>query len=116
MEDVLELYAEPYDPMHPIVCFDETPYQLIREIRTPLPMRAGQPQRYDYEYHREGTCNMFVFLCPQAGWRHVKVTAHRTKEDFAYCMRDAVDTHFPDVETIRVVMDNLNTHTPAALY
>jgi hypothetical protein len=116
MEDVLELYAEPYDPMHPIVCFDETPYQLIREIRTPLPMRAGQPQRYDYEYHREGTCNMFVFLCPQAGWRHVQVTAHRTKEDFAYCMRDAVDTHFPDVETIRLVMDNLNTHTPAALY
>jgi hypothetical protein len=116
MEDVLDLYAEPYDPQRPIVCFDETPYQLIGEIRTPLPTQAGKPQRYDYEYHREGTCNLFVYLWPQAGWRHVKVTARRTKEDFACCMRDLVDIHFPDAEVIRIVLDNLNTHTPAALY
>lgn len=116
MEDVLDLYGEPYDPKRPIVNFDETPYQLIREVRVPLAMQEGQPQRYDYEYYREGTCNLFVFLCSQAGWRHVKVTARRTKEDFAYCMRDLVDIHFPDAEVIRIVLDNLNTHTPAALY
>jgi len=116
MEDVLDLYAEPYDPKRPIICFDETPYQLIREVRSPLPTQAGQPQRYDYEYHREGTCNLFVYLCPKAGWRHVKVTARRTKEDFAYCMHELVDIHFPDAEVIRIVLDNLNTHTPAALY
>jgi hypothetical protein len=116
MEDVLDLYAEPYDPKRPIVCFDETPYQLIGEVRTPLPTQAGKPQRYDYEYHREGTCNLFVHLCPQAGWRHVKVTDRRTKEDFAYCMRDLVDIHLSDAEVIRIVLDHLNTHTPAALY
>jgi len=116
MEDVLDLYAEAYDPKRPVVNFDETPYQLIREVRIPLPMQEGQPQRYDYEYHREGTCNLFVYLCSHIGWRHVKVTAQRTKEDFAYAMRDLVDVHFPDAEVIRVVLDNLNTHTPAALY
>jgi hypothetical protein len=116
MEDLLDLYAEPYDPKRPVVNFDETPYQLIREVRVPLPIREGQPQRYDYEYHREGTCNLFVYLCSQIGWRHVKVTAQRTKEDFAYAMRDLVDIHFPDAEVIRIVVDNLNTHTPAALY
>jgi hypothetical protein len=116
MEDVLDLYAEPYDSKRPVVNFDETPYQLIREVRTPLPTQEGQPQRYDYEYKREGTCNLFVSLCSQAGWRHAKVTARRTKEDFAYAMRDLVDIHFPDAEVIRLVVDNLNTHTPAALY
>jgi len=116
MEDVLDLYAESYDPKRPIVNFDETPYQLILEIRIPLPIQEGRPLRYDYEYHRKGTCNLFVFLCSHAGWRHVKVTARRTKQDFAYAMRDLVDIHFPDAEVIRVVLDNLNTHTPAALY
>jgi hypothetical protein len=116
MEDVLDLYAEPYDPKRPIVNFDETPYQLISEVHVPLPMREGQPQCYDYEYRREGTCNLFVYLCSQIGWRHVKITAQRTKQDFAYAMRDLVDIHFPDAEIIRTVMDNLNTHTPAALY
>jgi len=116
MEDVLDLYAEPYDPHHPIVCFDETPYQLISEVRQPLPGEEGEPQRYDYEYRREGTCNLFVYFCQQVGWRHVKVTERRTKQDFAHCMRDLVDTHFPDAQVIRVVMDNLNTHSPAALY
>jgi hypothetical protein len=116
MEDVLDLYAEPYDPDYPIVNFDETPYQLIREVRTPLPAQEGQPQRYDYEYKREGTCNLFVSLCSQIGWRDVKVTAQRTKKDFAYAARDLVDIHFPDAEVIRLVVDNLNIHTPAALY
>jgi transposase len=116
MEDVLDLYAEPYDPTHPIVNFDETPYQMIGEVRTPLPTQEGRPQRYDYEYTREGTCNLFVYLCSGSGWRHVEVTARRTKEDFAHAMRDLVDVHFPDAEVLRVVLDNLNTHTPAALY
>lgn len=116
MEDVLDLYAEPYDPDYPIVNLDETPYQLIREVRTPLPTEEGQPQRYDYEYKREGTCNLFVSLCSQIGWRYVKVTAQRTKKDFAYAARDLVDVHFPAAKKIRLVTDNLNTHTPAALY
>lgn len=116
MEDVLDLYAQPYDPTHPVVCFDETPVQLIGETRVPIPAQPGQRKRVDYEYKRNGTANLFVFLEPQAGWRHVKVTDRRTKPDFAHCMRDLVDIHFPDAEKIRVVLDNLNTHTPASLY
>jgi hypothetical protein len=116
MEDVLELYAEPYDPEYPVVCFDESPYQMISETRVPLPPEPGKPQRYDYEYKREGTCNLFMFFQPLGGWRHVKVTERRTAQDWAECMRDVVDIHFPDAVVIRVVQDNLNTHTPAALY
>jgi hypothetical protein len=116
MEDILDLYAEAHDPDYPIVNLDETPYQLIREVRIPLPTQEGHPQRYDYEYKREGTCNLFVCLCSQIGWRDVKVTAQRTKEDFAYAVRDLVDIHFPTAKKIRLVVDNLNTHTPAALY
>jgi hypothetical protein len=116
MEDVLELYAEAYDPDYPVVCFDESPYQLISETRVPLPVEKGQPQRFDYEYKREGTCNLFMFFQPLAGWRHVKVTERRTAKDWAECMKDLVDVHFPDAILISVVEDNLNTHTPAALY
>jgi hypothetical protein len=116
MEEVLDLYAEPEDPRRPRVCFDERPYQLISEVRHPLPGKPGQPERYDYEYKREGTCNLFLFVRPHTGWRHVKVTKRRTTQDFAQCMKDLVDIHFPDAEVIRVVLDNLNTHTPAALY
>jgi DDE superfamily endonuclease len=116
MEDVLDLYAEPEDPKRPRVCFDECPYQLVSETRQPLPGKPGRPQRYDYEYKREGTCNLFMFVQPHVGWRHVKVTDRRTKADFAQCMKDLVDLHFPDAELIRVTLDNLNTHTPAALY
>lgn len=116
MEDILDLYAEPYDPRYPVVCFDETPYQLISETCQPLPIRPSQPVRYDYEYQRQGTCNLFIFLQPLAGWRHVKVTQCRTKQDFAYCMQDLVDVHLPEANKIRVVLDNLNTHTPAAFY
>jgi DDE superfamily endonuclease len=116
MEDILELYAEPYDPQYPVVCFDESPYQLISEVRQPLPPAPGLPARYDYEYRREGTCNIFMFFQPLAGWRHVEVTARRTAQDFARCMKALVDEHFPQAQLIRVVLDNLNTHTPAALY
>lgn len=116
MEDVLELYAEPYKPWQPVICFDERPCQLLADTRDPLPMRPGQPQRYDYEYERRGHCNLLIFCQPLAGWRHVKATQQRCKVDFAECMRELVDVHFPQAEVIRVVLDNLNTHTPAALY
>jgi hypothetical protein len=116
MEDILDLYAEPYDPRYPVVCFDESPYQLVSEVRQPLPIAPGRSVRYDYEYSREGTCNLFMFLPPLQGWRHIKVTARRTAQDFAYCMQDLVDHHFPKAQVISVVLDNLNTHTPAALY
>jgi hypothetical protein len=116
MEDVLDLYAEPYDPVQPTVCFDETSKQLIAETRIPLPMEPGKPERVDYEYERKGTANLFLVTEPLTGWRHVDVTDRRTKHDFAQQMRDLVDRHFPDATSIRVVLDNLNTHTPAALY
>jgi len=116
MEDLLDLYAEDFDPLRPVVCFDELPYQLVAETCLPLPMQPGKPLRYDYEYRRNGTCNLFMFFQPLAGWRHVEVTEQRTKRDFAYRMKDLVDAHFPQAEVIRVVMDNLNTHSPAALY
>lgn len=116
MEDVLDLYAEPYSPSHPVVCFDERPVQLLGEVHQPIPPQPGQPQRIDYEYHRNGTCNLFTYFQPLAGWRHVEVTDRRTKQDFAYCMKSLVDVHFPLAEIIRVVIDNLNIHTPAALY
>lgn len=116
MEDVLDLYAEAYAPQYPVVCFDGSPYQLISEVRTPLPAEKGRPRRYDYEYKREGTCNLFLFFQPLAAWRHVKITQRRTAKDYAECMRDLVDVHFPDAILISVVQDNLNTHTGAALY
>ena len=116
MEDVLDLYALPYDARYPTVCFDESPYQLVSETRLPWPVRPGKPGRYDYVYKREGTCNLFMFFEPHRGWRHVQVTDHRTKADFARCMRSLVDTFYPDAQRIRIVLDNLNTHTPAALY
>jgi DDE superfamily endonuclease len=116
MEDVLDLYAAPYDARRPTVCFDERPCQLSRDTRASLPPKPGQPQRYDYEYKREGTCNLFMTFQPLAGWRKVQVTARRTKQDFAHCMKALVDEDFPDAEMIRVVLDNLNTHSPASLY
>ena len=116
LEDVLDLYAEAYDPARPTVCFDETSKQLIGETRLPLPRVPGKPERVDYEYERKGTANLFLVTEPLTGWRHVDVTDRRTKPDFAQQMRDLVDRHFPDAATIRVVLDNLNTHTRAALY
>src|SRR4030088_922937 len=116
MEDVLDLYAEAPDPKRPVVCFDESPTQLIGETRQPIPAAPGRPRRYDYEYRRNGTVNMFVFLDAHRQWRTVKVTDHRTARDFAECMRDLVDIHYPQADVIRVVMDNLSTHCPVPLY
>lgn len=116
MEDVLDLYAEPLDPFRPVVCFDEVSYQLIGETRVPVPAGPGRPRRIDYEYRRCGTVNLFMFVQPLGGWRHVEVTERRTNSDFAAQMKALVDVHFPEAERIRVVLDNLSTHTGAALY
>lgn len=116
MEDVLDLYAEPYDPTRPVVCFDETSKQLIKETRPVLPARPSQVERFDYEYERNGTRNLFMFLEPLAGWRHVEVTQRRTKKDWAHMMQWLVDEVYPEAKCIRVVLDNLNTHTVSALY
>lgn len=116
MEDVLDLYEEPHDPQRPVVCFDECPCQLVEEVRAPEPAQGAKPRRVDYEYRRNGTANVFMMVEPQAGWRHVEVTERRTKMDFAVQMKELVDTHFPEATLIRVVLDNLNTHTPVALY
>jgi len=116
MEDVLDLYAEEQDPKRPRVCFDECPYQLISEVREVIPAAPGQVQRQDYEYKREGSCNLFMFVCPERGWRHVKVTQRRTILDVAHCFKDLVDVHFPQADVIRLTMDQLNTHTLSVLY
>jgi hypothetical protein len=116
MEDVLDLYAEPYDEKRPKVNFDETSRQLIADTRAPLEVGCGQPRRYDHEYKRNGTRNIFIHCEPQTGWRHVEVTERRTKTDFAHQMNWLVDERYPEVEVIRVVLDNLNTHGPGSLY
>jgi DDE superfamily endonuclease len=116
MEDVLALYAEPYDAKRPKVNFDETSRQLIADTRAPLEASGGQPQRYDHEYERKGTRNLFIHCEPQAGWRHVEVTQRRTKQDFAQQMKWLVDERYPEAEVIRVILDNLNTHGPGSLY
>jgi len=116
MEDVLEVYHRPYDPKRPLVCFDEASKQQTLEACTPLPTQVGSIAKYDYEYERNGTSNLFIFFAPLQAWRHIQVTDRRTMIDFAYCMRDLVDVHFPDAETIVVVLDNLNTHKMASLY
>ena len=116
MEDVLDLYAETPDPRRPVVCFDESPVQLIGEVRQPIPARPGQLERYDYEYRRNGTVNLFVLLDVHRPWRKVKLTARRTAKDYAQCIRDLVDIHYPDADIIRVVQDNLSTHSAGALY
>ena len=116
MEDVLDLYAEAPDPKRPVVCFDESPIQLIGEVRQPIPAKPGQIERYDCEYRRNGTANLFVFLDAHRPWRKVKVTERRTAEDFAVCMRELADLHYPEAERIRVVLDNLSTHSAGALY
>ena len=116
MEEVLDLYATPYDPRHPKVNFDEMSKQLIEETRVALPASAGQLERFDYEYKRNGTRNLFVICEPQAGYRHLVITERRTKLDFAEQMRWLVDEKYPEAETIEVVLDNLNTHKAASLY
>lgn len=116
MEDVLDVYEQPRDEDVPLVCFDETFTQLVQETRVPIPPSPGVPRTIDYEYRRNGTANLMMFVAPLEGWRHVKITEHKGNLDFAECMRDLVDVHFPDAGLIRVVLDNLNTHRPGALY
>ena len=116
MEDVLDLYAEPYDADRPVVCFDETSTQLLADVREPLPVQPGRPRRQDYEYRRAGTRNLFLFCEPLSGWRHIAITERRTMQDFAHQMQWLVDTAYPDAPVIRVVLDNLNTHRMASLY
>jgi len=116
MEDVLDLYAQAPDPMRPVVCFDESPTQLIGEVRQPIKAEPGQLERYDCEYKRNGTANLFIFLDVHRPWRKVKVTDSRTAVDFATCMQELADVHFPKAERIRVVLDNLSTHSVGALY
>lgn len=116
MEDILTLYAEPYLPDYPVVCLDELSYQLVANVRDPEPVSPQHPQRVDSVYKRGGTCNLFMLFQPLAGWRHGIVTDHRTKQDFAQVLKDLVDVHFPNATLISVVLDNLNTHTPASLY
>jgi hypothetical protein len=116
MEDVLDVYTRPYDPQRPVVCFDEVSTQLLRDVRAPLPPTPGQVQCIDYEYERAGTVNLFLACEPLVGQRWVSVTERRTKVDFAQQMQHLVDERYPDVERIVLVLDNLNTHNPSALY
>jgi transposase len=116
MEDVLEVYTRPYDPLRPVVCMDETSKQLLRDTRQSLPMEPARVQRVDYEYERGGVANVFMFLEPLAGRRWIDITEHRTKRDWARQIEELVDVRYPEAEKIVLVMDNLNTHTPASLY
>ncbi len=116
MEDVLEVYHRPHDPTRPVVCLDESSKQLVAETRLPIPAKPGCPARYDYEYERNGTANLFMVFAPLEGWREVKVTDHHTAMDYAQVLKELSDTHFPKAEKIVLVQDNLNTHRQAALY
>jgi DDE superfamily endonuclease len=116
MEDVLDVYQRPYDPLHPSVCMDELSKQLVGEVTDPLPLEAGQPPRVDYEYVRNGTSNVFMFFEPLAGQRFVTATDHPTKIDWPHAVRDLVDVYYPQAKTITLIMDNLNTHSLGSLY
>jgi len=116
MEDVLDLYHEPFDPDAPLVCMDETSEQLVAETRTPIPAAPGQPERHDYEYERNGVANVFMFFEPLAGWRWAKVTERRTRRDWAEAVKTLLDLRYPDARVVRLVMDDLNTHSTASLY
>jgi hypothetical protein len=116
MEDTLEVSQRPYSSTQVLVCIDETSKQQVKETRAPLPGQAGKPRRYDYEYERNGVSNLCMLFAPLAGWRHVKVTDRRTNVDFAHCLKDLVDVHFPQAQKIGLMSDNLHTHKPAALY
>jgi hypothetical protein len=116
MEDVIEVYQRPHDPERPVVCLDETSKQLIAETRVPIPAKPGQPVRYDYEYERNGTANLFMMFAPLEGWRHVEVTDRHTAIDYAHILKDLSDRHFAGAKQIVLVQDNLNTHKPASLY
>ena len=112
----MRLYAEPYDPKRPVICFDELPYQLLSDAWEPTPMEPGKLRRVDYEYKREGTCNVFIFYQPLTGWRRVLIRDTRNRVDFAECMKTLVNEWFPEADQVRVVLDQLNTHTPGSFY
>ena len=116
MEDILSVYCRPYDPARPVVCMDETSKQLIEAVQKSLPARSGSEEKYDYEYRRNGTCNIFVFTEPLAGKRYFEVTDQRTKTDWAWQIKKLLDVHYPYAEKVVLVMDNLNTHSGASLY
>lgn len=116
MENVLEVYKRPRCDTRPLVCLDEASKQLVKETRLPLSIQPGEVARYDYEYERNGTSNLFMLFAPLEAWRHVEVTDRRTMLDWAHCVKDLVDVHFPEAAIITVVQDNLNTHKPASLY
>ncbi|MGA8772232.1 MAG: IS630 family transposase [Rhodomicrobium sp.] len=116
MEDVLEVYQRPHDPLRPVVCLDETSKQMIVETREPIPAKPGRKARHDYEYERNGTANLFMMFAPLEGWRHVKVTDRHTAIDYAHALKDLSDTHFSGAAKIVLVQDNLSTHKPASLY
>jgi transposase len=116
MENVLAVYKRPYDPDHPVVCFDEKSKQLVEEVAVPIPAAPGRVECHDYEYIRNGTANLFMLVEPLAGRRQVSVTSRRTKIDFAQQMKELVDVHYPDAGKITLVMDNLNTHRMSCLY
>lgn len=116
MEDVLQTYQLPYDPRYPVVCFDEACQQLFGEVRPTQRPAPGRPTRRDYEYERKGVCHQFMMCEPLRGWRHVRVTTRRTRQDYAHCVRDLVETYYPQARKIRLVQDNLNTHDGASLY
>lgn len=116
MEEILDLYQEPYDPQRPLVCMDEKSKQLLADTRPSLPPRPGTVAREDYEYARQDTCNLFIAFEPLQSWRHVQVTERRTAVDWAHFMKHLADVQYPDVERIRVVVDNLNTHHAGSFY
>ena len=116
MEDILDLYQQPFDETYPVICMDEKPQQLLDETRAPIPMESGTPERQDGEYIRNGTCSIFMFTEPLAGWRNVAVCERRTRIDWANQIRELLDIYYPDTPKIRLVMDNLNTHTISSLY
>ena len=116
MEDVLELYQRPYDPAYPVICMDETNKQLVGETRTPVPARRGQPRRIDYEYERRGTADVFLFTEPLGNWRCVEITESRRRVDWAQQIKNLVDVYYPEATKVRLVMDNLNTHSVGSLY
>lgn len=116
MEDILDLYQQPFDETFPVICMDEKPYQLLDETRAPIPMEPGKPERQDGEYIRNGTCSIFLFTEPLVGWRHTTVCERRTRIDWANQVRELLEIHYPDTPRIRLVMDNLNTHSISSLY
>ena len=116
MENVLAVYKRAYDASQPVICFDEKSKQLVSEVASPIPAACGRIEAHDYEYVRNGTANLFIFVEPLRGWRHVNVTSRRTKLDFARQMKELVDVHYPEAEKITLVMDNLNTHRMSCLY